>query len=176
MNRISADRYYEEGSVASTKSEIGMVGLGRMGANMAKRLMADGHRVVAFDVDPYAVKALAEEGADGASSLEELASKLSAPRAVWIMVPAGEITEKTVESVAGVLDQGDAIIDGGNSYYRDDIRRAARCFHFIERPQLLGVGFQLGADLSPIEIRMSIAMLLETLVQREEEFFTSSAR
>ncbi|MFM8526538.1 MAG: phosphogluconate dehydrogenase (NAD(+)-dependent, decarboxylating) [bacterium] len=126
MNRINADRYYEEGSLAATKSEIGMVGLGRMGANMARRLMADGHRVVAFDVDPDAVKALAKEGAEGASSLEELVSKLSAPRAVWIMVPAGEITEETVESVAGVLDQGDAIIDGGNSYYRDDIRRAEK--------------------------------------------------
>jgi len=124
VNRISADRYDEEEPLAVEKSEIGMVGLGRMGANMAKRLMAAGHRVVAFDVNPDAVKELAKEGAEGASSLEDLASKLKAPRAVWIMVPAGEITEETVESVAGVLDEGDAIIDGGNSYYRDDIRRA----------------------------------------------------
>ena len=112
--------------MAAQKSEIGMVGLGRMGANMARRLMADGHRVVAFDVNPDAVEALAKEGAEGASSLEDLASKLKAPRAVWIMVPAGEITEETVESVARVLDEGDAIIDGGNSYYRDDIRRAKK--------------------------------------------------
>lgn len=101
-----------------------MVGLGRMGANMARRLMRDGHRLVVFDVNPDAVSELAGEGAEGAASLEDLASKLSAPRSVWVMVPAGEITEKTVEEVAAVLDSGDAIVDGGNSYYRDDIRRA----------------------------------------------------
>ena len=101
-----------------------MVGLGRMGANMARRLMRDGHRLVVFDVNPDAVSELAGEGAEGASSLEDLAAKLSAPRSVWVMVPAGEITEKTVSDVAAVLDSGDAIIDGGNSYYRDDIRRA----------------------------------------------------
>jgi 6-phosphogluconate dehydrogenase len=106
--------------------ELGMVGLGRMGANMARRLMRDGHRCVVYDVNADAVSALAAEGAEGASSLEELASKLSAPRSVWVMVPAGEITEKTVEAVAAVLDSGDAIVDGGNSYYRDDIRRAAK--------------------------------------------------
>jgi len=106
--------------------ELGMVGLGRMGANMARRLMRDGHRLVVYDVSADAVSALAAEGAEGASSLEDLASKLSAPRSVWVMVPAGEITEKTVEDVAAVLDSGDAIIDGGNSYYRDDIRRAAK--------------------------------------------------
>jgi 6-phosphogluconate dehydrogenase len=106
--------------------ELGIVGLGRMGANMARRLMRDGHRIVAYDVNPDAVSQLASEGAEGASSLEEMASKLSAPRSVWIMVPAGEITEQTVEKVAAVLEAGDAIIDGGNSYYRDDIRRAAK--------------------------------------------------
>jgi len=104
--------------------ELGMVGLGRMGANMARRLMRDGHRIVAYDVNPDAVSELAGEGADGASSLADLAAKLSAPRSVWVMVPAGEITEKTIEGVAAVLEPGDAIIDGGNSYYRDDIRRA----------------------------------------------------
>jgi 6-phosphogluconate dehydrogenase len=106
--------------------ELGMVGLGRMGANMARRLMRDGHRCVVYDVNADAVSALAAEGAEGASSLEDLASKLSAPRSVWVMVPAGEITEKTVEDVAAALDSGDAIIDGGNSYYRDDVRRAAK--------------------------------------------------
>jgi 6-phosphogluconate dehydrogenase len=104
--------------------ELGIVGLGRMGANMARRLMRDGHRIVAYDVNADAVSALAGEGADGAASLQELAAKLSAPRAVWVMVPSGEITEKTVEDVAAVLEPGDAIVDGGNSYYRDDIRRA----------------------------------------------------
>jgi 6-phosphogluconate dehydrogenase len=105
--------------------ELGIVGLGRMGANMARRLMRDGHRIVAFDVNPDAIAALAGEGAEGASSLEGLASKLAAPRSVWVMVPAGEITEKTIADVAAVLESGDAIVDGGNSYYRDDIRRAA---------------------------------------------------
>ncbi len=106
--------------------ELGLVGLGRMGANMARRMMRDGHRIVAYDVNPDAVAALAGEGAEGASSLADLASKLSAPRAVWVMVPSGEITEKTVDEVAAVLEAGDAIVDGGNSYYRDDIRRAEK--------------------------------------------------
>jgi 6-phosphogluconate dehydrogenase len=97
-----------------------------MGANMARRLMRDGHRIVAYDVNPDAVAELAGEGAEDASSLQELASKLSAPRSVWVMVPAGEITEKTIADVAAVLEAGDAIVDGGNSYYRDDIRRAAK--------------------------------------------------
>ncbi len=97
-----------------------------MGANMARRLMRDGHRIVAYDVDPEAVSTLAGEGADGAFSLQELAAKLSVPRAVWVMVPSGEITENTVEDVAAVLGAGDAIVDGGNSYYRDDIRRAEK--------------------------------------------------
>jgi 6-phosphogluconate dehydrogenase len=105
--------------------ELGIVGLGRMGANMARRLIGDGHRILAYDVNPEAVSELAGEGAEGAASLQELALKLSAPRAVWVMVPSGEITEQTVEDVAAVLERGDAIIDGGNSYYRDDIRRAA---------------------------------------------------
>jgi 6-phosphogluconate dehydrogenase len=106
--------------------ELGIVGLGRMGANMARRLMRDGHKIVAYDVNLDAVSQLVGEGAEGASSLEELASKLSAPRSVWVMVPAGEITEQTVDAVAAVLESGDAIVDGGNSYYRDDIRRAAK--------------------------------------------------
>jgi len=97
-----------------------------MGANMARRLLRDGHRIVAYDVNPDAVTELAGEGAEGASSLADLAAKLSAPRSVWVMVPAGEITEKTVADVAAVLEQGDAIVDGGNSYYRDDIRRAEK--------------------------------------------------
>ncbi len=106
--------------------ELGIVGLGRMGANMARRLMKDGHTIVAYDVSPDAVKTLEGEGATGASSLEDLASKLSAPRSVWVMVPAGKITEETVGGLEGVLESGDAIIDGGNSYYRDDMRRGKR--------------------------------------------------
>ena len=106
--------------------QLGIVGLGRMGANMARRLMRDGHEIVAYDVNADAVATLAGEGATGASSLEDLAAKLSAPRSVWVMVPAGEITEQTVDGVAAVLEAGDAIVDGGNSYYHDDIRRAAK--------------------------------------------------
>ena len=106
--------------------ELGIVGLGRMGANMARRLMRDGHTIVAFDVNPEAIAELEKDGAEGASSLADMAAKLSAPRSIWVMVPAGEITEKTVEKVAAALDSGDAIVDGGNSYYRDDIRRAGK--------------------------------------------------
>jgi 6-phosphogluconate dehydrogenase len=106
--------------------ELGIVGLGRMGANMARRLMKDGHTIVAYDVSPDAVTALEGEGATGAGSLAELKEKLAAPRSVWVMVPAGKITEETVEGLEGVLESGDAIIDGGNSYYRDDMRRSER--------------------------------------------------
>ena len=105
--------------------ELGIVGLGRMGANIARRLMRAGHRVVVHDVNPEAIEALAGEGADGAGSLAELAGKLEPPRAVWVMVPAGRITEETVAAVAAELSEGDAVIDGGNTNYRDDIRRAA---------------------------------------------------
>jgi 6-phosphogluconate dehydrogenase len=105
--------------------ELGMVGLGRMGANIVRRLMRDGHSCVVYDVNPDAVKELAGEGAVGAESLEDLASKMTAPRAVWVMVPAGEITDKTIHAVADALESGDAVIDGGNSYYRDDMRHAA---------------------------------------------------
>ena len=105
-------------------AQLGMVGLGRMGANLVRRLMRDGHDCVVYDVNPDAIKTLEGEGATGVSSAKELAEKLEAPRAVWIMVPAGDITESSVKEVAEVLDEGDAIIDGGNSYYRDDIRRA----------------------------------------------------
>ncbi len=106
-------------------AELGIVGLGRMGANIARRLMRDGHRCVVYDVSADAVEALAAEGAEGAGSLAELAAKLAPPRAVWLMVPAGEITERAVSAVAAELEAGDAIVDGGNTYYRDDIRRAA---------------------------------------------------
>jgi 6-phosphogluconate dehydrogenase len=107
-----------------TPLQIGMVGLGRMGANLVRRLMRDGHSCVVFDVNPDAVATLVAEGATGADSYADMAAKLTGPRAVWIMVPAGEITESTVAAVAEHLSAGDTIIDGGNSYYRDDIRRS----------------------------------------------------
>ncbi len=104
--------------------ELGIVGLGRMGANIARRLMRDGHTCVVYDVNPEATAALGEEGATPASDLADLAARLSAPRAVWVMVPAGRITEETVKAVAAELDSGDAVIDGGNTYYRDNIHFA----------------------------------------------------
>jgi 6-phosphogluconate dehydrogenase len=103
--------------------QLGMIGLGRMGANLVRRLMRDGHRCVAYDRNPEAVKMLAAEGADGASSLEEFAGKLSRPRNVWIMVPAG-VVDSTLSQLVPLLDADDVVIDGGNSYYRDDITRS----------------------------------------------------
>ncbi len=103
--------------------QLGMVGLGRMGANMTRRLMRGGHEVIVFDVNADAVRQLEGEGAIGSSSLEDLVGKLSAPRAVWIMVPAAFVGS-TVDQLAGMLSPGDMIVDGGNSYYRDDITRS----------------------------------------------------
>jgi 6-phosphogluconate dehydrogenase len=105
--------------------QLGMVGLGRMGAGIVRRLMKDGHRCVGYDVSPDAVKALEADGATGATSLEEFAAKLEKPRAVWVMVPAGSITDTTIDALADVLEEGDVIIDGGNTHYVDDIRHAA---------------------------------------------------
>jgi 6-phosphogluconate dehydrogenase len=104
-------------------THVGMVGLGRMGSNIALRLMRDGHTCVGYDVASEAVAALVENGANGAGSLDELVDALPAPRTVWLMLPAGEITERTVADVAQLLDPGDAIVDGGNTHYVDDISR-----------------------------------------------------
>ena len=103
--------------------QLGMIGLGRMGANMARRLMKGGHECVVYDRNAENVEALTNEGATGAHSLEELVGTLSAPRAVWIMVPSGAPTEETVVGLSSLLKAGDAIIDGGNSFYKDDVRR-----------------------------------------------------
>jgi 6-phosphogluconate dehydrogenase len=105
--------------------QIGMVGLGRMGANLVRRLLAAGHDCVVFDTEPKMIEELAAEGATGCDSLGDMADKLSQPRAIWIMVPAGDPTGHVVETLSGLLAAGDTIIDGGNSYYRDDIARAA---------------------------------------------------
>jgi 6-phosphogluconate dehydrogenase len=116
--------------------QLGMVGLGRMGANIVRRLMRDGHECVVYDISAAAVQALEADGAVAATSLADLASKLEQPRAVWIMVPAGDITTKTVDGLAAVLGAGDAIIDGGNSHYYDDLARAASLrdagIHYID--------------------------------------------
>ena len=104
--------------------QLGMVGLGRMGANIVRRLMRAGHDCVVYDVNADAIRELAGEGATAADSLDDFAAKLTKPRAAWVMVPAGQITEDTVNELGLRLESGDAIIDGGNSYYRDDIRRS----------------------------------------------------
>jgi 6-phosphogluconate dehydrogenase len=116
--------------------QLGMVGLGRMGANLARRLMRNGHRCVVFNRTRGPVDALVREGAVGSSSLEELVAKLDKPRAAWVMLPAGQPTENTVSELGRLMDQGDIVIDGGNSFYKDDIRRAqalqARGVHYVD--------------------------------------------
>jgi 6-phosphogluconate dehydrogenase len=107
-----------------TPMQLGMVGLGRMGANIVRRLMRDGHSCVGYDVSPDAVKALEADGAVGASSLADFVAKLEKPRTAWVMVPAGAITDKTISELAAVMEPGDTIIDGGNTHYHDDIRHA----------------------------------------------------
>lgn len=110
--------------------KLGMIGLGRMGANMAQRLMRGGHELVAFDPKPEARTRLEEKGAEPADSLVTLVAKLQAPRKLWLMVPAGEITEDTLIKLLPLLDAGDTVVDGGNSYYKDTMRRATT---FAER-------------------------------------------
>lgn len=116
--------------------QIGIVGLGRMGANIARRLGHAGHHCVVYDRNADAVRALTGEGAQAAASLEDLVSALEAPRAVWVMLPAGEATEGTVQRLGGIMTAGDIIIDGGNSFYKDDIRRAAalkpKGLHYVD--------------------------------------------
>src|SRR5271163_2986814 len=116
--------------------QLGMVGLGKMGANMTRRLMRGGHKLVVSDLSPEGVKDLAGEGAIGSTSLEDLIGKLTAPRAVWIMVPSGDPTETTVQALLKTMQAGDTIIDGGNSYFKDDVRRAKICaakgVHYID--------------------------------------------
>jgi 6-phosphogluconate dehydrogenase len=115
--------------------QLGMIGLGRMGANLVRRLMQDGHHCVAFDRNPDVVKQLEADGATGANSLEEFVSRLSQPRAIWIMVPAS-VVQATIEGLKPLVAEGDIIIDGGNSYYRDDIDRAAELqaagIHYVD--------------------------------------------
>ena len=115
--------------------QLGMIGLGRMGSNLARRLMRDGHRCVVYDVNATAVTELGEEGATGAGSLKEFVAALDTPRALWLMLPAA-IVDATLDQLVPLLDPGDIIIDGGNSYYRDDIARARRLadksLHYVD--------------------------------------------
>jgi 6-phosphogluconate dehydrogenase len=104
--------------------QLGVIGLGRMGGNISVRLMRAGHHCVVFDRSPDAVKRITHEGAAGASDLADMIKKLDKPRAIWVMLPAGAITEATIEDLSHTLEEGDTIIDGGNTFYKDDIRRA----------------------------------------------------
>jgi 6-phosphogluconate dehydrogenase len=116
--------------------QLGMVGLGRMGANMVRRLARDGHQCVVFDQSQDAVKAVVGERVTGSTSLSQLVSQLAEPRAVWVMVPAGEVTETTVARLSELLAAGDTIVDGGNAFYKDDVRRAkslkSKGIHYID--------------------------------------------
>ena len=150
--------------------QLGMVGLGRMGANIVRRLMNDGHECVVYDVNADAVTALAGEGATGAESFADMASKLEAPRAIWLMIPAG-LTGDVVDQVAEVLEPGDIIIDGGNSNYRDDVRRAAKLkpkgIHYVDAGTSGGVfGLERGYCLmvgGPNEAFDRIEPILKTI-------------
>src|SRR5918998_4353192 len=130
--------------------EIGLYGLGRMGANMVRRLVQSGeHRVVAGNRSPGPVDELVSEGAVGAYSMEELVEKLTTPRVIWVMVPSGDVTEQTLLKFADMMDEGDILIDGGNSYFRDSVRRAEmlreRGLRFLDAGTSGGVwGLQVG--------------------------------
>lgn len=116
--------------------KIAMIGLGKMGANMTKRLLRDGHEVVAYDLNEEAIAAAEEDGAEGARSLDEVAEKLDTPRVAWVMVPAGDPTQKTIEALIERFDDDDIIIDGGNSNYKDTLNRDIACrdhkMHYVD--------------------------------------------
>jgi len=120
----------------SPQLRLAMIGLGRMGANISRRLIRAGHQIVAFDRNPESVEDMVAEGALGASSLDELVGQLEAPRIFWVMLPAGDATEQTVASLRSIAQSGDIIIDGGNSFFKDDIRRHRECaesgVHYVD--------------------------------------------
>jgi len=151
--------------------QIGMIGLGRMGGNMVRRLMKGGHTCVVYDQGADAVAAYAREGATPAKSLQDMVAKLQKPRAVWVMVPAGGPTESTVQSLAGLLEAGDTIIDGGNSFFKDDVRRSKEVgkkgIHYVDAGTSGGVwGVERGYCLmvgGPKEAVARIEPVLRTL-------------
>jgi 6-phosphogluconate dehydrogenase len=116
--------------------QLGMIGLGRMGGNIVRRLMRNGHSAVVYDKDAKSVAGLAADGAQGASTLEEFVAKLTKPRTAWVMLPAGHITETTIETLAKLMEAGDVIIDGGNTFWQDDVRRGKalreRGIHYVD--------------------------------------------
>src|ERR1700746_2996811 len=116
--------------------QLGVIGLGRMGGNIVRRLMKHGHTAVVYDKDEKAVADLAADGAAGAKALEDFVKKLEKPRTAWVMLPAGKITEETIEALAKLMEQGDVIIDGGNTFWQDDVRRGKalkpRGIHYLD--------------------------------------------
>jgi 6-phosphogluconate dehydrogenase len=163
---------------------IGMIGLGRMGGNMVRRLLRGGHQCVVYDVNPGSVSALASEGAIGATSFADLAAKLEAPRAVWIMVPAGEATEHTIRTLAAHLEPGDSIIDGGNSYFKDDVRRASELrrsgIHYLDVGTSGGIwGLERGYCLmigGPADAVSRLDPILQTLAPGPGTIATTPGR
>jgi 6-phosphogluconate dehydrogenase len=151
--------------------QLGMIGLGKMGANMARRLMNDGHEVVGFDVDPDAVQELEDEGAGGASGVDELVDELASPRVLWMMVPAGEAVDATIGNLLPHLGEGDVLVDGGNSNYKDTLRRAERVqdagVHYVDVGTSGGVwGLEEGYSMmvgGPEEAVDHLRPALETL-------------
>src|SRR5215468_3325355 len=144
------------GYLKETFMQLGMVGLGRMGANMVRRLIKGGHECVVFDMSPKAVKELVSEKAVGSSSLQDLVKKLRKPRVIWLMVPAA-VVDKTIAGLTPVLGPEDILIDGGNSYYVDDIRRAkelaTKQIHYVDVGTSGGVwGLERGDCITPLAI------------------------
>jgi len=151
--------------------QLGMIGLGRMGANIVRRLMRDGHACVVSDLNADNVKRLTDEGATGATSLDDFVKKLGKPRAAWVMVPAGEPTEQTVMTLAEKMEPGDIIIDGGNSYFKDDVRRArtlqGKGLHYVDAGTSGGIwGAERGYCLmigGPEQVVQHLAPIFTTL-------------
>ena len=150
--------------------QVGMIGLGRMGANMVRRLMRGGHRCVVHDVSKEAVQALVGEGALGAVSLDDFVTRLATPRIVWLMVPAA-IVDATLDDLSPRLAAGDVVVDGGNSYYRDDIERAKRLatrgLHYVDCGTSGGVwGLERGYCLRAIDEAVPAHVLAAALFER----------
>src|ERR1019366_5226685 len=165
------------GSNSEAGMELGMVGLGRMGANMVERLMRGGHRVVGYDRDAAAVTRVVSAGGEGADSLPSLAGKLTRPRAVWIMVPAGAPVDDTIAALTPHLSQDDILIDGGNSNYKDTQRRAASLkgqgFQYVDVGTSGGIwgleegySMMVGGDKAAVEL---VRPILETLAPAKDQ-------
>lgn len=157
--------------------QIGMIGLGKMGANMTKRLLAGGHHVIVTDLNPDAIAAATRDGASGAQSVADMVQQMAAPRAIWVMVPSGKPTEETITNLMSMLSSGDLVIDGGNSNYKDSVRRGAmlaeKGLHFVDAGTSGGVwGLKEGYSLmvgGGAEAIALIRPILETLAPAPDQ-------